>query len=173
MFAGITIAASTFPELDRLHGLRASGDRHRLHLVEELAVVVRPRSDACPPVRRSPSGGERLAIATFGLEGAREIARPISSATAIGVEHQHRHHHSRAGEDQQVLLQHPPHLSSRLIMASLAQELHERPFEVGLRGAQGARVPFDGRTGGCSRASSCGEPLNRSSPSASTTTRWA
>ena len=84
MSGGITIAASTSPEATLRGAAARVGDMHHLHLAEQLVGVFARARHACRPSVIVSPGGVSSTIATRGLEGLREIAKPISSAIATG-----------------------------------------------------------------------------------------
>ena len=117
-------------------------------------------SSRLPPSRNVlAASGTRLTNATFGLSGPRDSAKPISSAISDRVGDQQRDQQRRAAQDLQVLEQQPAHGGS---VAPLVQEAHERRLEVA-RCRSADRLLEQRR----------GEPVNSSSPSASTSTRSA
>ena len=84
MSGGITTAAITSPDSTFSIACCARADVHGLHLAEEFLGVLAHFDALAAHLRPSRPAGVSSTIATRGLEGLREIAKPISSAIATG-----------------------------------------------------------------------------------------
>ncbi len=151
MFAGITTAASTSPELTARTACARVATGTGCTWLKSCAVVVADVRARSPPSSTVGPGRREVDDRDLRLGGRARDRQPDQQRDRDRVDHQHRHQHARAAQDQQVLAA----AATATSVAPLAQERARRPlsksrwasFDPPLRRAGGPRpeLPAESR----------------------------